>query len=300
MSCIATSQPPKKISNFSKANFIEMNRFFYNVNWESKFTGHPNISALYQHFCFIIHKAVSLFVPHTDVHPNKQKAYPHHIQRLIRHRDALFKKSNIPLVRNMYSSVCVKISGKIRRWERNKQARIFKHKGTKSLCAIIKRLTKPKQNLSTHLEVGENLIFDSSERANVLAKTFCAAYTKDFNASNISKYLSLSLSLQPSYEVSISDITFLSYEIRNIMKRLKSSCSLTANSIPQIIFKKCADSLALPLSYIYNISMLDSAIPIHWKHFIVTPLLKPNKSPTDPISYRPISLLCTPLKLWNA
>ena len=48
---------------------------------------------------------------------------------------------------------------------------------------------------------------------------------------------------------------------------------------------------------IFNHSILHNTIPNIWKIGKIITILKPNKSPTEPASYRPISLLCNPLKI---
>ena len=51
------------------------------------------------------------------------------------------------------------------------------------------------------------------------------------------------------------------------------------------------------LRNIFNLSILHDTIPNIWKIGKIITILKPNKSPTEPASYRPISLLCNPLKI---
>jgi len=48
---------------------------------------------------------------------------------------------------------------------------------------------------------------------------------------------------------------------------------------------------------IFNYSLQHNSIPNTWKQAKIIPILKPNKPPTEPTSYRPISLLCTPSKI---
>lgn len=287
------SEPFKKQKHFpdySKANFKDMNNFLYSVNWDKEFTGHQNISELYKHFCSIVLYAISIYVPSVFVASQQQK-YPSHITRLCKHRDNLFAKSHLPSVRKLYSEICVSISGKIRRWERNKQKRFLSSKGKKGLYQKIKQLTKSKSS-SSHLVYNNIAYFGNKERADILAKTFASVYS-----SNKTKPVNNEFFAKPCFNENLPNVVFLPYEVCKILKKLKASRSMTSDTIPQIVFKKCASSLALPLSHIFNISMLDSVIPDQWKISLVTPIPKPNKLSTDPNSYRPISILCTPLKV---
>ncbi|PIC41786.1 hypothetical protein B9Z55_009079 [Caenorhabditis nigoni] len=53
--------------------------------------------------------------------------------------------------------------------------------------------------------------------------------------------------------------------------------------------KKCATTLALPLSLIYSSSLESSQVPTSWKHAVVIPIPKKGSS-SSPENYRPISL----------
>ena len=46
-----------------------------------------------------------------------------------------------------------------------------------------------------------------------------------------------------------------------------------------------------------NYSCAHCTIPMHWKHGTIIAIPKPNKPPTTPTSYRPITLLCTTYKV---
>jgi len=63
------------------------------------------------------------------------------------------------------------------------------------------------------------------------------------------------------------------------------------DGIPNMFLKKCANTLAYPVSYI-STSFLDGCLPASWKYSIVTPIDK--KAPTsDPNNFRPVSLTAT-------
>jgi hypothetical protein len=53
------------------------------------------------------------------------------------------------------------------------------------------------------------------------------------------------------------------------------------------------------LSHLYNAILRLSFFPNSWKHSIVIFILKPNKPPENPASYRPISLLSTFSKIFE-
>jgi hypothetical protein len=51
------------------------------------------------------------------------------------------------------------------------------------------------------------------------------------------------------------------------------------------------------LTDVFNLSVRDAVIPAIWKQALVLPILKPGKPADQGASYRPISLLCPPVKI---
>ena len=50
---------------------------------------------------------------------------------------------------------------------------------------------------------------------------------------------------------------------------------------------------------IYNLIWIKSTFPTNWRRAIILPIQKPGKDGTDPSDYRPISLTCSPCKLFE-
>ncbi|EYC16215.1 hypothetical protein Y032_0034g2863 [Ancylostoma ceylanicum] len=95
---------------------------------------------------------------------------------------------------------------------------------------------------------------------------------------------------------SCTNLFFHPYDVSNYLKRLKPSLTETYDGIPQIVYRKCATSLAKPLTHIFNISMLLGEVPTTWKHAIVTAIPKNGRAKSAP-EFRPISLTPTPVKV---
>lgn len=62
--------------------------------------------------------------------------------------------------------------------------------------------------------------------------------------------------------------------------------------------KLVADFIAEPLTYIFNLSLLNNEIPAIWKSAYGFPLLKGD--PSDVNNYRPISKLCVLAKVLDS
>ena len=79
-------------------------------------------------------------------------------------------------------------------------------------------------------------------------------------------------------------------EVRKALKELKSKKATGVDGIPARLLKDGADSLASPLSVIFNLTIQQNFIPAEWKKAKVTPLHK-SGTKEDPRNYRPISVL---------
>lgn len=80
-------------------------------------------------------------------------------------------------------------------------------------------------------------------------------------------------------------------EIKEIIRTLKNRKAPGEEGIQGIVIKNLPDNIIEILEDIYNSAILHSHFPNIWKNARIIPIKKPNKDPTQPSSYRPISLL---------
>jgi hypothetical protein len=94
------------------------------------------------------------------------------------------------------------------------------------------------------------------------------------------------------YSSNISDDTPLIelFEVDFLLRKIKSLVA-GPDCIPGIVFKSFSEFLAEPLTIIFNMSLVQRKIPSVWKMENVIPLPKATNE------FRPISLLCVPMKI---
>ena len=81
------------------------------------------------------------------------------------------------------------------------------------------------------------------------------------------------------------------------IRRTKNTSSTGPDGISYLHLKHLGPHAIRVLTDIFNYSLINNSIPNIWKLAKIIPILKPNKNPTEPASYRPISLLCNPSKI---
>jgi hypothetical protein len=80
-------------------------------------------------------------------------------------------------------------------------------------------------------------------------------------------------------------------EVKSIITHLKNSKAPGPDGIRPILLKNLPESALQALTNIYNNCMISLYFPTAWKTAYTIMIPKPGKSPNDPKSYRPISLL---------
>jgi ribonuclease HI len=148
-------------------------------------------------------------------------------------------------------------------------------------------------------------VVDNYEKANLIAKQF-ASVSSDENCdprfiSNKNKYLTeintvLSTSILNNDSLEINSL-FTSYEIHKAITNLHEKSSPGIDKISYTILKQLPPLAIQNLLDFYNTVWQTGSFPTAWSHSVIIPILKPGKDPTEPISYRPISLTSTLCKL---
>ena len=78
--------------------------------------------------------------------------------------------------------------------------------------------------------------------------------------------------------------------VEKFMTAINASKSDGPDNMQNMFLKNCAQSLCVPFSIIFQLSLITGVIPSDWKHAIVTPIFKNKGSKSDPLQYRPISI----------
>ena len=86
---------------------------------------------------------------------------------------------------------------------------------------------------------------------------------------------------------------------KKLFTNLKSKLSTGIDNVPNIVLKHATDKLILQYTTIFNNALNNGYFPTKWKKAKIIAIRKPGKDPTDPNSYRPISLLPNVSKIFE-
>lgn len=280
--------PPCPIprANFFKTDFDKLSLLLDNTDWVSVFNTTSSIDDMVQCFVCICIEYFQACVP-ALAPSSKYARYPNHIMKLIKHRDSLFPKTHLsPVVMQLYVKSCSDISKQCAKFDRNRQLKAFRSSGSKDLFRLIASQRKEKTIYPTSITTPENIVVKGDKN---ISEAFADYFVSVFNMSN--SYLSANFVSLPTVNfLSLDDFVIFPNLVEKCLRKLKPNASFLPDALPQIVLKRCAKSFSVPLSYIYNISLMDGSFPLLWKRQFVVPLPKRDKICTALSSFRPISL----------
>ena len=157
------------------------------------------------------------------------------------------------------------------------------------------RIGALKNSQSSHvsmLKVDNNVIDGSKDIANTLAKNMSDISSFKNRSENFVKHKNENKIDVDFFSEEVKDYNF-SITIRELSDVIKNSGN-TATGTDKVHYLMLKNLTHPNLEYIrsfYNIIFLKDFFPKAWREALVIPILKPDKDPKDPNSFRPISLL---------
>ena len=154
-----------------------------------------------------------------------------------------------------------------------------------------------KSNSVEYLKVGNIEIYNAKEIANQFGKYFSTVgedYANKVQASHkTSYYYTQTIPRNPS---TIFITPTSTVEIENLIRSLPNKTSSGHDDITNLLLKKLASNISIPLCEVFNKSLKEGSFPSAMKLADVVPLYK-SKEKYYTTNYRPISLLLTTSKL---
>lgn len=303
---ISTPFPKKKsVQNtsetlcFTRTNFSYLNHLLSSINWFEtlSFRNNGNDFEMVIHkFYAVINSFVSASTPTIKrVIVNRPPWFTNTLSWLKNRRNRLHKryiKTKSAMDRSLY------IIASSHFYSENKKrydcyVSKIKHNLSKNPKMFFNFVNSKRRVSSypTTMKFNDTTYSSDADIANIFAEFFASTFSSH-------TFDNASYSYESSSTTSIYISSLEVSTVLNHLKSLKSSCKPGSDGIPSIILKKCAEVLAEPLTYLFNISLKFGIFPICWKESFIIPLYK-SGSRSNATNYRAIAKLNAIPKLFE-
>ena len=185
-------------------------------------------------------------------------------------------------------------------------SKIKENENLASVWRLARKMNGAGENIRRHiLKLNGVPAEHDLEKANLMAQHFAKIssndnYSDNFKTSLSSKeskiYDEINSSDENSTNTELNE-NFNLAELYRAIKNLKDNTSPGDDNINYELIKHLPRKAVKILLKFYNRLWQDGVLPVDFKHAIIIPIHKPDKDPTNPSSYRPISLTSTIGKL---
>ena len=285
-------QPKKKVYNYSKANWKELNYDLKRVDWDNLIGSFDTHSA-WPVFKNILKSLSDKHIPKRNVRSEFQPPwYDSACEKILKKKEK-FRKN-------------YKLSNNISDLNKFRQCRRdFKHvmnekmrlsvEDSDDTALISKKFWRYVKSKNKSTRIPETIKYGKKFR------------NKPVDQANLfNEYFFAQFSVESSYDIDINfnpnenlnTLNFHALDVFLILKGMNASKAAGPDNIHGIVLKNCAASLAKPLSLLFNTSYNTGCIPAEWKLALVVPVYKKGeKGCVD--NYRPISLTCLAMKVFE-
>ena len=284
----ATDSPKHKY-NYAKANWEDMNQYFYHYNFNQCFNS-VDTEFIWDQLKTAIYNALNRYVPTVPITTVNQ---PKWFTPSIRHKVKCLRT----LKRRFAAHPTEKAKQKIKSMESElqhltAQAKTeyesqlvlnFAHSNNNKIFQYISSI-RGHTNLPTQMFHNSYQATNDQEKAQLFNTYFYSVFSTNDNAP---------VSVLPtcSRDHTLHDVEIIESEVLVILNSLDVNKAAGIDNICPNVFRYCALSLLKPICHLFTVSLSTGNIPIQWRTHCVTPIYKSgDKSSVS--NYRPISLLC--------
>lgn len=283
--------PHKKLL-FRKADYSAINKYFVSRDWQ-KLLLPCDVKEAVDNLYSILEEAIEQYVPH--VFTSSSHTYPvwysRELIKLIKEKakaHSNWKKYNNKLEYELFSDLRTKV--KLLQNTCHKSYIEFSEDRIASCPKLFWSYVQSKRKINTNypklMYHNDNQLTNEKEVCLAFNEFFC----KNFNISAFNQSTS-----SPKTIVSTDHLHTITAEVDWILKLLKSADPTKgagSDKIPPLFYVNCAESLAAPITCLFNRCLREGYFPKIWKTAHIVPIHKKGTK-TLIQNYRPISILNT-------
>ena len=272
------------ILNFSKANFDILNLEIGGIDWYTLFGCLNNVDQYVDMFYEQLLKITNICVPKIKIN-NKFPAYfsfkTIKFINLKNQQPKKWKQTKTPRDYQIFSNLRRVSKGLIRRDYSNYLTSIQNE--IPNNCKKFWKFVSTK-NKNSRIPNVLHLGNETAEGPNI-----CNLFEKYFK-SVFEPYKQTNFNYETHTISSVGKITTSENEVHDTLISLDENKGGGPDGLPSMFVKKCAKSLCVPLTLIFNKSLTDCTFPSRWKNAFVVPIFKGGDA-NCVSNYRPISKL---------
>ena len=284
--------PKRKIYNFKRANWSELNNDLKKVKWNDLLK-YCDTDSAWQNFKTVLFALCDKHIPKITVqYKFKSPWYDSDTHKLCREKERLRTVYGVTGMPEDYAA----FSRKRKEFKKSIEDKMRSNfEDDEDPALISKKLWSLIKNVSCTSRIPEVVNYKGKFRNNAhdQAELFNEFFCDQF--SEASHYnINVDFSNDDDFELSFDHT-----KIAHLLKSMNAKKAQGPDGIHGHILKNCAFSIAYPLSLIYKTSYNTGCIPNEWKLGNVVPVHKKGtKSLVE--NYRPISLTCLVMKIFEA
>jgi hypothetical protein len=294
LSPLKTKDKPRKCHLFSKADWekIEEDLKPLEENLKQMEESGKGINDMWEMFKETIKKAVEENVP--SVKHRKKNDLPwinRRIRKLLKRKKRLHARA-----KKTQNWANYRFCQKLCRRELRKAEQVYindiieagmKQNDSKPFWRYV-RARKQENTGVAPLKEGTGLVTDSQSKARILLNQFCSVFTKD-DGSPLPE-------MQGPPQPTINDLVIQEAGVAKLLRNLNPSKASGPDQIPSKVLKHCAETLAAPLTRIFNASLNSGQLPTDWLTANISCVFKKGDR-NRAENYRPVSLTSVSCKL---
>ena len=282
------------INDWKRGDNEGLRSYLGEIDWDQELANKTTEEA-WHHLTYKVNLAIANFIPKIRRRTsNNHQWMTKHVKRLVRKKQrhySLYMDSGTDQDFESYKQTAKKCKKSIRQAKKRFETSISKNGNKRPFNAYIKSKTKSRISVSP-LKHGNDLITDNTLMATVLNNQFNSVFTHE-DKTNMPTCPDASGGHR-------TENTFDADTVKKKIKNLKVSSSTGPDGMSSKFLVDHVDSLAYPLSKIYNLSMESGIIPQAWREANVTPIYKNKGAKSKAENYRPISLTSIPCKVMES
>lgn len=294
-----TLKNPNLVPNYGKADWIRYQvHINNNLDLLSPLEDRHSIDKCIEDLTNCILNAKQLAVPMQLKHTNSLQISDN-TKTLISLRNQVrrhWQRYRTPALKTHLNRLNVRIKNKIQAEKNSHWSNTLSkfQTGSKQLWKITKSL-RGKTSCGPSVIISNNrTLLNTSEKVNAIADSFERSHTltSDFTHPNDAVVMQNVQQLNSNTDIN-TDATTLTTPtlVHSLLRTLRPLKAPGPDKIHNILLKKLPKRGVVQLTRVFNACIQLGHFPKCWKTAKIIPIPKPGKNPTDPSSYRPISLL---------